>query len=169
MRQGCRTYLRCLPCSQMIATPSVTDVTGSSRATRCLSLKPSDRGIPFFKVFSFRYSPSYDEILVIYFDSVTSVLLGGEQKQVQKSTYPKISAAVAVCGRKHITSKVILSLVLNASFIFFKIIYNIIDFRAIVKGKRQLFSFKYENILLRNCTSGSNARRALLHHFFIQI
>ena len=72
----------------------------------------------------------------IYFDSVTSVLLVGEQKQCRKSTYPKISAAVAVCGRKHITSKVLLSFVLNASFIFFKLIYNIIDFGAIVKGEK---------------------------------
>ena len=61
------------------------------------------------------------------------------KNKVQKSTYPKISAAVAVCGRKHTYSKVLLSFVLNASFIFFKLIYNIIDFEAIVKGMRTIF------------------------------
>ena len=64
------------------------------------------------------------------------------KNKVQKSTYPKISAAVAVCGRKHITSKVLLSFGFNASFIFFKLIYNIIDFGAIVKGDEAKIIFK---------------------------
>ena len=46
-------HLSMLPCSQRIMTLSVVDVIGSSCATLCLSLKPSDRGISFFKVFSF--------------------------------------------------------------------------------------------------------------------
>ena len=69
-------------------------------------------------------------------DELPSKLIARRRTKTRykKSTYPKISAAVAVCGRKHITSKVLLSFVLNASFIFFKLIYNIIDFGAIVKG-----------------------------------
>lgn len=62
------------------------------------------------------------------------------KNKVQKSTYPKISAAVAVCGRKHITSKVLLSFVLNVSFIFFEFMYNIIDFESIVKVSAIIFS-----------------------------
>ena len=82
-------HLSMLPCSQRIVTLSVTNVIRSSSATLCLSLKLSDRR---FSTFSMSFH--LDTLLHmmnfgIYFDSITSTWLGGEQKQGTKKHLPE--------------------------------------------------------------------------------
>ena len=132
-------HLSMLPCSQRIVTPSVTDVIESSCATLCLSLKPSDRRFSTFsKSFHLKRSFIWWNF-GIYFDSVTSVLLGGEQKQGTKKHLSEDKCCCCCMRKETHLLEGSTEFGLNASFIFFNLIYNIIDFRAIVKGESTKF------------------------------